>query len=180
VTCSNGKVSHGTWKRDVNEEAVDPFPLQFFPSPIRGPGVTREKESHHPLIFNEIAYRRNRMIHSVGNDGMFVQLDRLADFQRDELQNAVLDVRDLSEIRPDRTVEKVLLNRSGDRGDGDERDPVLQVSGDDIVGKKRNAHDVVKVSVRNEDMLDRKLVFLSQDMGQASGVEQDFMIEQKA
>ena len=120
------------------------------------------------------------MIHSVRNDGMFVQLDRLADFQRDELQNAVLDVRDLSEIRPDRTVEKVLLNRSGDRGDGDERDPVLQVSGDDIVGKKRNAHDVVKVSVRNEDVLDPKLVFLTQDMGQASGVEQNFMIEQKA
>jgi hypothetical protein len=47
---------------------------------------------------------------------------------------------------------------------------VPQVSGNDIVGKKRDAHDVVKVSVRNEDMLDRALVFLTQDMGQASRV----------
>jgi hypothetical protein len=38
---------------------------------------------------------------------------------------------------------------------------------------------VVKVSVRNEDMLDRKLVFLTQDMGEASRVEQNLVIEQK-
>jgi hypothetical protein len=56
---------------------------------------------------------------------------------------------------------------------------MLLFSKDEIVCKKRNSHDMVKVGMSDEDMFDLPLPSDVENIGEASRIKQDFIIQQK-
>jgi hypothetical protein len=53
------------------------------------------------------------------------------------------------------------------------------LSKDEIVRKKRNSHDMVKVGMSDEDIFYLPLPSDVENIGEASRIKQDFIIQQK-
>jgi len=56
---------------------------------------------------------------------------------------------------------------------------MLFFSKDEIVCKKRNSHDMVKVGMSDEDMFDLPLPSDVENIGEASRIKQDSIIQQE-
>ncbi len=90
-----------------------------------------------------------------------------------------MPVGDDRKIWPNRPIQETLSDRLNDRWDAQDIDPMLFLPKDEIVCKKRNSHDMVKVGMRDEDMRYRPLPSDVENIGEASRIEKDFFIQQE-
>jgi len=75
------------------------------------------------------------------------------------------------EIRPDRTIQKTLSNDLNHRRDAENIHPVPFFPKNEVVCKKWNSHDMVKMRMGDEDMFDSTLPFDIKKIGQTSCIE---------
>ena len=79
-------------------------------------------------------------------------------------------------VGPDRAIQKTPSNRFNDRRNAHDIDPMPFSPKNEVVGKKRDSQDMIKMGVSNEDMLDFQLTLDLQGIGKAPRVKQDAMV----
>ena len=179
MACLDRNLFHAVREGGFDDQAMDLLLSDLPPRAIGGACVARVKKSPLSPVFNKVARRRNSVIDFVGRDRIGGDLYGLAGFQFDEVQDGSMLTRDDREIRPDRTIQQTPPERLDDRRDSHDIYGMAFPRKEEVVRKKRNTHDVIKVGMGNENMPYPQLTLNVKDIRQASRIKDDSFVHQE-
>ena len=152
MACLDRNLFHAVREGGFDDQAMDLLLSDLPPRAIGGACVARIKESPLSPVFNKVARRRNSVIDFVGRDRIGGDLYGLAGGQFDEVQDGSMLTRDDREIRPDRTIQQAPPECLDHWRDSHDIYAVAFPRKEEVVRKKWNSHDVIKVGMGDEDV----------------------------